>query len=73
MLFRSLARLGADLARAALIGDTAFDADAARDTGVAFIGVAWGVGAHTDLDAAGAHAIAHAPDDLIAIVRGLAG
>ena len=72
-LRRLLARLGADPARAALIGDTAFDADAARDNGVAFIGVAWGVGAHTDLDASGAHAIAHAPDDLISIVRGLAG
>lgn len=70
-LRRLMARLAVDPARAVLVGDTEFDAEAARATDIAFVGVAWGVADHGALSAAGAHAIAHAPADLPRILREL--
>ena len=71
-LARLHARSGAVLSRAALIGDTVFDARAAAATATPFVGVGWGVGAADDLRAAGACRIAATPPDLVGIIHELA-
>lgn len=53
MLARTLAASGSAPEHAVMIGDTRFDAEAARDTGVAFIGVLFGYGAREEMAAAG--------------------
>lgn len=50
--------------RAVMIGDTTFDMVAAVAHGMPGIGVAWGIGATADLEAAGASRIVSAPDEL---------
>ena len=70
-LSRLIARLGAHAGSTTLIGDTVFDAQAATETGIAFIGVAWGIGKPEELSAAGAQAIATDARDLIHLVKGL--
>ena len=52
----------------ALVGDTRYDVEAARANDLRAIGVTWGIGAEDDLRAAGAAAIAHAPDELEALL-----
>jgi phosphoglycolate phosphatase len=54
--------------RAVMIGDTTFDIVAAVAHGLPGIGVAWGIGATADLEAAGASRIVAAPDELPAAV-----
>jgi len=70
-LGRLLTRLDARTERAVLVGDTIFDAAAAADHKLPFIGVAWGVGQPVELTAAGAVAIAVDPRDLPALIEGL--
>jgi len=53
-----------------MIGDRKHDIRAARDNGVAAIGVLWGYGSRAELEAAGADAIVESPAALIdAIAR----
>jgi phosphoglycolate phosphatase len=53
---------------AAMIGDRHFDIDGARANDVRGIGVTWGFGSAEELRAAGAQAIAHAPEELPALL-----
>ena len=50
---------------AVMIGDRHFDIAGAYTNSVRGIGVSWGFGSVEELNAAGAHAIAHAPEALI--------
>ena len=61
-LAAALAALGPT--RAVMIGDTTFDMVAAVAHGMPGIGVAWGIGAAADLEAAGASRIVARPDEL---------
>ena len=54
MLARTLERSGVAPGRAVMIGDTRYDAEAARDTGIPFIGVLFGYGTRAEMEAAGA-------------------
>lgn len=58
-----LAQAG-DIANAIMVGDTAFDVLGAAEHGIPTIGVAWGYGQVSDMQAAGAKAIAHTMDEL---------
>jgi phosphoglycolate phosphatase len=62
-LARALSELGTH--RAAMVGDRAFDIEAAHVHGLPAIGVTWGVGSIDELRSAGAEAIASKPADLI--------
>lgn len=53
---------GAD--NAIMVGDTAYDIIGANAHGIPGIGVSWGYGKVTDMEAAGATAIAHTMDEL---------
>ena len=55
-------------AHATMIGDRHFDIDGARANGVRSIGVTWGFGSIDELRRAGAHAIVHAPRELLALL-----
>lgn len=63
---RAIRGLGAE--RAVVIGDTAFDIDAAHENGVSVIGVTWGIGHRLELERAGADEIVDRPDDLLALL-----
>lgn len=54
--------------RALVVGDTRFDALAARAVGIPMIGVAWGIGAPTELREHGATAIADDPQHLVSLI-----
>jgi phosphoglycolate phosphatase len=64
MLEAALVEAGASTDEAVMIGDTTFDMEMARAAGVRAIGVAWGYHSADELLAAGADAIARAPQDL---------
>lgn len=49
---------------AIMVGDTAFDVIGAAQHGIPTIGVSWGYGSVTDMENAGAKAIAHSMDEL---------
>ena len=49
---------------ACMVGDTAFDVIGAAAHGIPTIGVSWGYGDVADINAAGAIAIAHTPEEL---------
>lgn len=51
--------------RAAMIGDTHFDMQAARALGLMPVGVTWGIGSATGLREAGAVALVHTPLELV--------
>ena len=51
-----------------MIGDRHHDIDAATEVGTKGLGVLWGFGSHEELTAAGAHAIAREPEDLLRIL-----
>jgi phosphoglycolate phosphatase len=53
---------------AVMIGDRHFDIAGARANGVRGIGAAWGFGSVAELDEAGAHAIAYAPEELAGLL-----
>ena len=54
MLARVLAAAGCAPESAVMIGDTVFDAESAKDTGIPFIGVLFGYGTREEMEAAGA-------------------
>ena len=57
MLDRAMAETGADAHRTAMIGDTTFDMEMARNAGVIAIGVTWGYHPPKALRDAGAHVV----------------
>lgn len=57
MLERAMTETGASRRRTAMIGDTTFDMEMARNAGVKAVGVAWGYHPATALRAAGAHVV----------------
>lgn len=52
-----------------MVGDTKFDVIGAKVHGIPTIGVAWGYGEVSDMEAAGAMAIAHSTDELLELLR----
>lgn len=52
-----------------MVGDTAFDVVGAAAHGIPAIGVAWGYGKVADMVVAGAKAIAHDPEELLALLN----
>ena len=68
MIADALADFAVAPEHAAMIGDRHFDIAGARTNSVCAIGVAWGFGSIEELDQAGADAIAHAPQDLPALL-----
>lgn len=62
----ALEKLGLPGERALVIGDTPYDAEAARRAGIASVGVLCGGFAGADIRAAGAHRIYRDPADLLA-------
>jgi phosphoglycolate phosphatase len=66
-----IAREGLDAAACTMVGDRHHDIDAARANGVRTVGVLWGYGSRTELEAAGAQAFAATPAELPGAVAGL--
>ena len=52
-----------------MVGDTKFDVLGAAAHGIPTIGVSWGYGEVADMEAAGARAIAHSAEELLAMLR----
>ena len=52
-----------------MIGDRCMDIEGARHHGMRNIGVLWGFGGREELQAAGAHALAATPDELVTLLR----
>lgn len=63
LLARIIRSLDAAAADCVMVGDTASDFEAARQNGIASVGVTWGYG--TDAELARADRLARTPDDLI--------
>lgn len=72
IIVKIIAEQGIDPARTVMIGDRMHDIHAARRHGIATVGVAWGYGGIAELTEAGATAICRSPEDLPALVAGLA-
>jgi phosphoglycolate phosphatase len=51
-----------------MIGDRHHDIDAATEVGTKGLGVLWGFGSRAELTAAGSHAIAESPADLLTLL-----
>ena len=71
MIRRAMAETGADAGSTLMIGDTTYDIEMGLAAGVQALGVAWGYHAPERLIGAGAHAMAEAPDRLLAAVDAL--
>lgn len=69
MALQAMTDASAMPASTVLIGDTRWDMGAARAAGVGAIGVAWGYHDRAELIHEGAHAIAEAPGDVLALAR----
>ncbi len=69
----ALRLLGAEAARAVMVGDTIFDVGAARGAGVPCVGVLWGTHDAATLRSAGAVAVARDAAALGRALRGLLG
>lgn len=67
LIAEALRRLDLHPADCTMIGDRHLDIDGARHHGMRGIGVLWGFGGEDELRAAGAHALAHAPRELVAM------
>lgn len=52
-----------------MVGDTKFDVIGARAHGISTIGVSWGYGEVSDMEQAGAAAIAHTPEELLELLH----
>jgi phosphoglycolate phosphatase len=63
---RALRRLGCE--RPVVVGDTAFDVEAAHANGVRAIGVSWGIGTRDELAQAGADIIVERPAELLTLL-----
>lgn len=68
MIANALADFAIAPEQAVMIGDRNFDIAGARANGVRGIGVAWGFGNVAELEAAGASAIARAPEELAGLL-----
>ena len=58
-----------DLSQAIMVGDTSFDVIGAKAHGIPTIGVSWGYGEVADMENAGALAIAHSMEELVALLN----
>lgn len=58
-----------DISQAVMVGDTAFDVLGANAHGIPTIGVSWGYGEVSDMERAGAAAIAHSPEELFDLLQ----
>ena len=67
-LIRSALPEGAELSRAAMVGDRRFDIDGARRAGIRAVGVGYGYGTFEELEAAGPDAIAETVSGLFPIL-----
>ena len=72
IIARALASVGPDV-RAVMVGDREHDVEGARENGLACVGVLWGFGDRSELEAAGARAVVAAPEELAAAVLPLVG
>ena len=68
MIAAALADFGARPEQTVMIGDRRFDIEGAVANDVRGIGVLWGFGSRTELEQAGASAIAATPDELAALL-----
>ncbi|MFC4729417.1 HAD hydrolase-like protein [Coralloluteibacterium thermophilus] len=68
LVAEALRRLSVRGAEACMIGDRRYDMEGARAHGLRAVGVLWGFGDGTELRAAGAHALADAPEALPGLV-----
>ena len=68
MIAQALQDFAMSAANAAMVGDRHFDIEGARANDVRGIGVSWGFGSVDELHAAGADAIAHAPEELLRLL-----
>jgi len=68
MILAALHETGIDPASTYMIGDTTYDMQMARAAGVHGLGVAWGYHPHDQLRDAGAEAIAHDFNELLALI-----
>lgn len=71
MVLQAAAAVGADPARAVVIGDTVFDVEMAKAAGAKAIGVTWGYHAADRLAAAGADTLAERMSDVPTLVSRL--
>lgn len=71
MVLRAMVETGVEAGNTLMIGDTTYDIEMGRAAGVHALGVAWGYHAPERLIDAGAHALAEAPDRLLAAVDAL--
>jgi phosphoglycolate phosphatase len=67
MALAAMAEAGAEPHRTILVGDTGWDMGCARGAGVGAIGAGWGYHEVEELAAGGAHTVAMAPADVIAL------
>lgn len=65
----ALRRLSLQPEQCWMIGDRRMDIEGARHHGMRNIGVLWGFGGREELQAAGAHALAATPDELVTLLR----
>ena len=61
--------LTGDVGQTLMVGDTAFDVIGAAAHGIPTIGVSWGYGKVTDMEDAGATAIAHSMEELVDLIN----
>ena len=64
-----LLSLTGDVGQTVMVGDTAYDVLGAAEHGIPTIGVAWGYGKITDMEQAGAIAIAHTMEEMVALLN----
>ena len=69
MALAAIAEAGAAPETSVVVGDTSYDIGMALAAGAGAIGAAWGYHDADELAAAGAHGVAEAPEDVIAIAR----
>lgn len=69
MALAAIAEAGAAPETSVVIGDTSFDIGMALAAGAGAIGAGWGYHEAEDLTAAGAHGVAEAPADVLAMAR----
>jgi phosphoglycolate phosphatase len=69
MALAAIAETGAAPETSVVIGDTSYDIGMALAAGAGAIGAAWGYHEAHELAAAGAHGVADAPNDVLAIAR----
>ena len=61
--------LTGDVGQTLMVGDTAYDVLGAAEHGIPTIGVSWGYGEVADMEKAGAIAIAHTMEEMVALIN----